>query len=365
MTVQPHHARSGVSELVVIGASAGGIEALRTIVAALPRSFGVPVLVVVHVPSHFRSRLPELLARASGLDVAHATHEEPLRPGIIRIAPPDHHLIVRDGMLHVGRTPAENRHRPSIDVLFRSAAGWYGARVLAVLLSGGPGDGPAGAAVVREAGGMVFVQDPADAVFGALPESALQHVEPDAVANARELGRLIAEVVTSAVYSPRDADLPIKETKSMDVIEPWHGEGWKPSAFACPDCTGVLWERADGRLVRFRCRVGHAYGPDALLDGQRDELEQALWSAINTMEERGQLAARIASNATTSGIKRVADRYDRTARDMERQSRQIRELLASWADPRLEGVASPQDLAQADRAVAAQGGASSAGPGGT
>jgi two-component system chemotaxis response regulator CheB len=327
--------------LVVVGGSAGGIEALGTIVKTLPHQMPIPVLVVNHVPPRFPSHLPQILGRTTALDVAHAIDGERIKRGTIRIAPPDHHLVVHDGRLNLTRTPKENRHRPSIDVLFRSAARWYGARVVAVVLSGGPGDGADGVRAVSRGGGQVLVQEPADAMFSALPESALEVARPQYMGSAEELGRVLSNLANLAPSERKRGTLEV--TRSMSEEEPTNGEGWRPSVFACPDCTGVLWERDDGELIRFRCRIGHFYGPEALVDGKSEELESALWSAINTMEERGELAQRLSRRADQIGLEETSGRYSETAENMRRQAQQIRDLLATWEDPRLEGVASPAD----------------------
>jgi two-component system chemotaxis response regulator CheB len=329
-------------QLIAVGASAGGVNALTRMADRLPADLAAPVLVVLHVPADAPTRLPEILARRTALDVAHASDGERIRAGTIRIAPPDHHLVVRDGQIHLGRTPRENRHRPSIDVLFSTAAEWYGDGLAAVVLSGGPGDGPAGLRFVQDMGGKVLVQDPDDAMVAALPASAIELITPDLVGSPEQLGSWLVELANE-----RRTSIALRKEKVRDQMRDqvrndptMEAEGWRPSAFACPDCTGVLWERDDGRLVRFRCRIGHSFGPDALVDGKGDELESALWSAINTMEERGELATRLAGRAQERGYGDSSLRFARTADDMRRHAAQIRELVGSWDDDRLEGVAS-------------------------
>src|SRR5262245_27321056 len=305
----------------------------------LPEDFPAAILIVVHVPARYPSHLPQILGRRTPLDVAHALDGERIAPGTVRIAPPDVHLVVRDGHMRLTRTPSENRHRPSIDALFRTASHWYGDRLVAVVLSGGPGDGVDGVRAVEDAGGKVLVQDPQDALFGALPYSAMEVVEPAFTGTAHELGEWLAEL--------REPDGSERRLRVMDQSPPRDREltaqGWKPSVFACPDCTGVLWERDDGKLIRFRCRIGHFYGPDALVDGKSEELESARWSAINSMEERGELAQRLAMRAAKGGFTDTSERYQRTAEDMRQQAGQIRELVGSWSDPRLDGVPSPAE----------------------
>ncbi|HUP83227.1 MAG TPA: chemotaxis protein CheB [Candidatus Limnocylindria bacterium] len=303
-----------MTELVVLGGSAGAIQALGELLAQLPPDYEAATLVVVHVPPNHPSRLPEVLARQTGLDVAHARDGERITPGTVRIAPPDRHLVVSDGVMRLSRGPRENRHRPSIDVLFRSAATWYGAGLTAGLLSGGPGDGIAGLSLVREAGGLTLIQDPAQALLPPLPERALEEVGADHVASAAELGRLLA-TGQGQRQSGRSESAPTET------------DGWQPAAFACPDCSGALWQTDDGRILRYRCRVGHAYGPDALMEVKASELEQTLWSAINVMEERAELSERLATRADAKGFDETALDYRATADEMTHQAAQLRELV--------------------------------------
>ena len=266
-----------MSALTVIGGSAGGIEALTSLVQQLATDTRDPVLAVIHVPPTHRSRLPDILRRHTRLDVAHATDGEDLRAGIVRIAPPDHHLLVVDGRIRLSRGPRENRHRPSIDVLFRSAVRWYGSDVTAVLLSGGPGDGVGGLSLVKASGGVTMVQDPDQSFAPALPEDAIEMVQPDFIGSPAELGARVAQGITeqrpprpSAPNGPEHLHVEAQgEMAGMAGVE-MVGSGWKPSGFACPDCNGALWELDDGKIIRFRCRVGHMYAAESLVDGQAD-----------------------------------------------------------------------------------------------
>jgi two-component system chemotaxis response regulator CheB len=342
-----------MSALTVIGGSAGGVEALTSVVEHLPPQMREPVLAVIHVPANYRSRLPEILQRHTSLDVAHATDGEKLRPGIVRIAPPDHHLLVVDGRIRLSRGPRENRHRPSIDVLFRSAVRWHGREVTALLLSGGPGDGVGGLSLVKAAGGVTLVQDPAYSFAPALPEDAIENVEPDFIGSAAELGARVAELAdqpranrTATAHLPEPQQLHVEAQGEMAGVE-MAGSGWKPSGFACPDCNGALWELDDGKLIRFRCRVGHMFAAEALVHGQAEELEEALWSAINVMEERGELTRRLADRAAQSGFDETSQRYRRTSQEMHEQAAQIRALLASEGGFGLEPGDEPPAVASA------------------
>jgi two-component system chemotaxis response regulator CheB len=180
---------------VVVGASAGGIEALKTLAAGLPPELPAAVAVVLHVSPHADSRLPEILARAGLLPVSHASDGEPLRTGHIYVAPPDRHLLLRDGRCVVTLGPRENYARPAIDPLFRSAAAEFGHRVVAVVLSGTLSDGVAGAKAVSQAGGSVIVQDPSRAVFPDLPWNAITRDHPDRVLPPEQIAAEISAQV--------------------------------------------------------------------------------------------------------------------------------------------------------------------------
>jgi len=324
-----------VTDLVVVGASAGGIEALSTIVTQLPADLDAAVLIVVHVPASYPSHLPEILARQAALPAAHVADGEPIRLSTIRVAPPDHHLVVRDGHLHLTRGPRENRHRPSIDVLFRTAAEWYGPQVTGVILSGGPGDGVAGARAISEAGGTLLVQAPNDATIAALPQSVLPIAEPDAVMPAFQIGRRLGERANGGANASLQPSIRKEvQTAGMTEVPTPQLPGWQPSGYACPDCSGALWERDDGHVLLFRCRVGHGFSSDGLLDAKGEELEGALWSAINVMEERAELAERLKRRAQEQGFARTAQRYQATVQEMRGHVNALRDALRPSANDR-------------------------------
>lgn len=319
--------------IVVVGASAGGIEALLQVVRALPATTEAALFVTVHFPVGGTSVLPQILSRAGPLPAAHATDGEPIVARRIYVAPPDYHLLVHDGTVRLSRGPRENGYRPAIDPMFRSAAMAFGPRVIGVVLSGNLDDGTSGLAAVKRRGGLALVQDPGDAVFDSMPRSAIAHVRVDRVATAGELGQLIAECVADPVDDggtrPMSDDVRETDYDAADVNAIEHPEDHPGdvSAFSCPDCGGVLWQIQEGDFVRFRCRVGHSWTSDALVAEQSDQVDDALWAALRSLEERTSLLRQMAARYRRSGTDTLATRFELQAAQMEARAHLVRDLV--------------------------------------
>jgi two-component system chemotaxis response regulator CheB len=325
------------SRLVVVGASAGGVEALKTFVSGLPPELPAAVGVVLHVSPNGRSHLPEILSRAGRLPTAHALDGEPVRAGHVYVAVPDRHLLAREGRWLVVRGPRENNARPAIDPLFRSAALEFGRSTIAVVLSGSRGDGVAGAAAVSARGGVVIVQDPEEAEFGGMPASTIAGDHPDRI---MPLAGIAAAVVDALEELPEeeqmsdnaDEEMSLENRYSMldrETTERSQPPG-EPSAFSCPACGGVLWEVEDGQILRYRCRVGHAYTVDSMYDDQRDGVEYALWAAFRALHERAELTHRIAHRTRGSGP--TSKRFEELSREALDQANLIRTVLLERND---------------------------------
>ena len=281
--------------VVVAGASAGGVETLCRLVNALPAGFPAPLLVVLHMAPNAASALPAILNRCGALDAAHAENGDALLPGRVYVAPPDHHLIVVDGRIAVTRGPKENGVRPAIDPLFRSAVHALGRRVIAVVLSGSLDDGTEGLRVVKARGGTTVVQDPDDALFPSMPASAMRYAAPDHVVGLAELPGLLVELAGKLAdrHSPH-GEAPMDEPTGDEAgADEQEGE---ITELRCPDCGGTLWETGD-EFPRYRCRVGHAFSPESLVAQQSAALEEAMWAAVVALEERADLADRMARRA--------------------------------------------------------------------
>ncbi len=319
-------------DVIVIGASAGGVEALRQLAATLPADLPAAVLVVLHLPAGGFSALPAILSRSGPLPAQHAQGGEKLEPGRILVAPVDHHLLVTDSGLELGRGPKENGHRPAVDVLFRSAARALGPRVIGVVLSGSLDDGTAGLGSIAARGGRTVVQDPRDALYVAMPRSALAHVAVDHVVPiagmAEVLSLLCREEIPAAVAPPPEpmeveTDVAMLEPDALLRVE----RPGRPAGLGCPQCHGALFEIDESNVVHYRCRIGHAWSPESLLVEQSEALENALWMALRVLEDRAALCRRLGEPARQRGHVRTAGRYEQREAESRRAAEVIREVL--------------------------------------
>jgi two-component system, chemotaxis family, protein-glutamate methylesterase/glutaminase len=310
------------THVVGIGASAGGVDALRDLVGRLGADMQAAICVVLHVPATGRSLLAPILARRTDLPVDVAADGEAVQAGRVYVAPPDRHLTVDEGRLRLTRGPKENGVRPAVDPMLRSLAVAYGARAVAVVLSGALGDGSSGALAVRRAGGAVIVQDPAEAPVASMPESTLAAVgEGASVLPAAEIGPALA-ALAGRVPMREDTVMPGPRDLSQHPERP----AGPPSAFTCPECNGPLWESDQGGVLRFRCRVGHGFSEDALVGEQGTAVEAALWIALESLEERAEFLRRIADRHTETRP-RLRARYEHAAADALQRAELIRTAL--------------------------------------
>jgi two-component system chemotaxis response regulator CheB len=319
-------------DIVGVGASAGGVEALRALVGGLPADFRGAVLVVLHVPRDAPSALPAILRRSGPLPAAVAVDGEPLRHGRIYVAPSDHHVLVLDGHIRLSRGPAENGHRPAVDPLFRSLARAFGRRAVGVVLSGSRDDGAAGLADIAASGGLAVVQDTDDALYPWMPAAALRSVPEAQVAAAGKLGEILAGIAAAdlpAAAPDTDGDDALRDAEvAIADLDPLTTDdlGVPPAGYGCPACGGSLFEIPGKITPRYRCRVGHAFTPESLLDEQALTLESALWVALRALEEKSTLSRRMADSPgrrdSASG-----DRFRAVAADAEAAGATIRNLI--------------------------------------
>ncbi len=322
-------------DIIVIGASAGGIEALKKLVAQLPDNFLGTLFIVLHISPEHRSVLPQILARLCPLPVVHATDSDAIQSGRIYVAPPDHHLIVEQGLVRVTRGPKENRFRPSVDVLFRSAARAYGKRVIGVVLTGALDDGAAGMFAVQERGGIAVVQDPFDALYPSMPISAMKAVAVDHCVPISELGSLLVSLTNEAIQDL--GVFPVSEQMEIEVGVAREDNAFKhgvmklgePSPYTCPECHGVLLRLKQGKLIRFRCHTGHAYSPNSLLVEVTKSIDDALWNTLRGIEESEMLMSHIAQHLREANDVDTAELFLQKADDAQRRADLVRQAVMS------------------------------------
>jgi two-component system chemotaxis response regulator CheB len=315
--------------IVVIGTSAGGLEALRCLVTALPEHFPAPICIVMHTAPQSPGVLHEILARAGKLPAVSVHRSDRLTGGVIYVAPPDCHLVVEPGLVRATRGPKENRFRPAIDPLFRSAAQVYGPAAIGVILTGNLDDGTAGLGTIKQLGGTTIVQDPDDAMYPSMPLSALQHVKVDHRIALADLAPLLVRLTATAVQGAEEFTVPHNIDVEVNIAKEQHPRDAgleaisQPSPYACPECHGVLLQLKDEGRIRFRCHTGHAYSIESLVADVDQGIDTALWNAIRALEEATLLLQRIASLLPSGGD---AARLEGRADDVRRQSDALRQI---------------------------------------
>ena len=318
------------NRVVVIGASAGGVESLRQVASALHHGLPAAIFVVLHIPPSRPSCLPQILSRAGELRAFHPKDGDRIEPGAIYVAPPDHHLLIEGDRVGVKRGPKENRFRPSIDALFRSAAYNYGANVIGVVLSGALDDGTSGLWTIKRLGGTAIVQEPNEARFESMPLSALDQVNVDYVVEAGDIGSLLTRLVGEDRSAPEDDGDPIlrKRVKTELAIASEGGAFEKGimdvgelTPFTCPECHGALVKLMEGKMTRYRCHTGHGYSDSALLEGVMESTGEQLWQVMRSLEEAVMLIQHMSKDAEHAGNTHRAGALLVTAKDLEARAK--------------------------------------------
>lgn len=328
-------------DIVVIGASAGGVATLLGIVRQLPADLDAAIFVTVHIPPMATSQLPRLLSRASPLPATHPRDGEPIRCKRIYVAPPNRHLLTGRSRVRLSGGPRENGLRPAIDPLFRSAARHHGPRVIGVVLSGLLTDGSLGLREVRRGGGVAVVQDPADALFSDMPANAVQIAEPDHIVTSSEIPILLQRLVGTAAPASDPEETPGMtdndlDTDVWDLDSPLGSDDapGNPSGYSCPECHGVLWEiTEEDESGGFRCRTGHRVSLESLVELKDTEAEGALYGALRALEEKASTRHRLAERMRERGAASVALRFDEQARSTLRQVRILRRVIDGMTTP--------------------------------
>ena len=331
-------------DIIVVGASAGGVEALRRLCAALPADLPAVVLVVQHLSPSARSVLPQLLSRVGPLPATSPADGEMLEAGRIYVGGPDHHMLVRQGKVLMRRGPYENRTRPAVNALFRSAAVAYGSRVIGVVLTGLLDDGTDGLIAIKAAGGTSIVQDPKDAEWPSMPRNALQRDHVDHAVALDDLGALLARLTREEAGPsvPVPEDYMVEDriaaqdfaTLETDAQTPGHA-----SKISCPDCGGVLNQIETDKEVRFRCQVGHAFTPLGLAVSQSEELERALGVAVRTHRDRIRLFSQMKANASDRGLVHATARWQTASEEAEQFITVLEQAMTQLRKPLSDGEA--------------------------
>jgi len=324
-------------DIVVIGASAGGVGALQKLFSQFSPNLQASFFVVLHLAPESPSILATLIDRAGPLTAKTAEDREPIRLGHVYVAPPDFHLLVKPGHIRLHRGPHENRHRPAIDPLFRSAAVAYSTQTVGVVLTGYLDDGTSGLLAIKRCGGVAVVQDPCDADYPDMPTNALAEVEADYCLPLDKIGDAIQKI-TAQPANPVE-DIPQDIEKEAKIAEQTMSDISREqklghlAPMSCPECNGPLWQIDADKVKRYRCHVGHGFTAKALLASQDRALEQALWAAMRTMEERSNMALSMAQNERERGRSKSAKIYEERSQISRSHAQVIRKLLIEGGLP--------------------------------
>lgn len=321
------------TRLVVIGGSAGAISALRQLLAQLPIDFNAAVLIVVHTRRQANSRLAETLRYKSTLPVSFAVDQQPIQNGQVFVAQPNYHLFVEESEVRLIRGPLENMMRPSIDVLFRSAAVAHRNRVTGVLLSGMLDDGVIGLEAIKRCGGTVVVQSPENALHGELPENAIDTVPIDYMVPIEEMESVLQKCIEQPLAAnpevPEDLDREAQMVRRVMFNTDEMNQIGNMVSQSCPSCGGPLWQIKSSPLLQHRCHVGHSFTARTLMEAQDNSAEQALWVALRTLEERGRLLERLYKDFHQKNRLELSKIYRQRAQEASDHANSIRRLLYS------------------------------------
>jgi two-component system chemotaxis response regulator CheB len=346
--------------IIVIGASAGGFEVLKTLVAALPADMDASIFIVWHMSPDVRGILPHVLNRQQTLFAAHAINHEIIKPGKIYIAPPDHHMLIDGNEIRVTKGPKENRFRPAIDPLFRSAAQAYGSRVIGIILSGALDDGTAGLWTIKKYRGLAIVQTPDEADVPSMPENAIRQVAVDYIVPVAEMPALLLKLINTTASGRGLADPDIEEQKrdKIEVNIALEDKSFQdqilnfgsPSAYTCPECHGVLMSLQEGGHLRFRCHTGHAFSADSLLAAVTESIEENLWSAVRNIQESVILLNHMGDHFAEINQPKMAAAYFKKAMEAKARAGLVRDTV--WQHEQLSLDSILKETSESDNSAA-------------
>ncbi|WP_342740952.1 chemotaxis protein CheB [Bradyrhizobium sp. B117] len=323
-------------DIIVIGGSAGATQPLKQILGGLPADLPAAVFIVLHIPAHGIGILSTIASSASRLPVSQAENGMKIEPGRIYLAAPDHHLLLSEDHIFLGRGPRENMVRPAIDALFRSAALYHGPHVIGVLLSGLLSDGAAGLNAIKRCGGMAVVQDPADAIADEMPRRGMEATTIDLCVPGAGMGDVLSELAREQAGDvlpiPPEIKLEVEIAAGDRIGSDNLVSMADPVALTCPACGGVLSVVKESRPMRFRCQVGHGYTADALGKEQEGRVDEALRVALRIIEERAELVQRMAADGRRAGRAAVAEMYEVRAAEYREYADMIRRVVLKSLD---------------------------------
>jgi two-component system, chemotaxis family, protein-glutamate methylesterase/glutaminase len=322
------------TSILVIGTSAGGNFQLPELIKQLTPDMNITVLIVMHLSKgSIGEMLVSRLKKFTSYPCKIPTHGEVLKTRHIYFAKPDHHLMIKGRKILVGRGPMENRYRPSIDTLFRSAAATHGPNVIGIILTGMLEDGASGMLAIRRAGGVCIIQDPNEAQYPDMPQAVLNQLKPDFSVPVSEMGQTLSTVLRATSRRKTSSVIPADIIKEAEIAERVQinidalKEIGENSLFSCPDCGGGLWEKKANGHSHYRCHVGHAFTSEGLLNGMETSTESALWTALRILEERKNLLRKIGAKEKNNGNRKLAVTYDKRAVELEQQIEQLKKVL--------------------------------------
>jgi len=341
-------------DIVVIGASAGGMDALQKLVSRLPADLPAAVFVVWHLAPGLKSVLPSVLSKAGPLPAFNPEDGDRIEKGRIYVAPNDHHMLLEKGYVRITKGPKENRFRPAIDPLFRSAAYVYGPRTIGVVMTGALDDGTAGLWTIKLRGGTAIVQEPADAMIRSMPMNALEHTDADYQVPAAEIGELLGRLVREEAPAAPELAAEEQDKTRREIRIAEGADGMEEnimqfgvlSPFTCPECNGVLTMLREGGILRFRCHTGHALSSGTLLDQTMQSIEDKLWDALRAVDETVMLLNKLGEQFAQAGNTRAAELCFDKARETHERGQPIREIAMQTEELATEELAA-EDLNQA------------------
>lgn len=322
-------------DIIVVGASAGGVQALMELVGCLPLSFNGSVFIVLHIPAYSPSSLPEILSRCGSFKAIHPKDGEKIQEKMIYVAPPDHHLLIEDKKVLVKKGPKENRFRPSIDALFRSAAYSYGSRVIGIILSGVLDDGTSGMWTIKRLGGFTIVQDAHEAMHPQMPLNVQEHVDVDRCIPVAEMCKVIDQVKNEPASDKLPTEKIDMEMLEIEITIAKQDNAFslgiinkgELTSFTCPECHGALVRLMEGNIIRFRCHTGHAFTASALLAGITKTIEEALWSSMRAVEECTLLLGKLKDDFTKIGNTKAASFFASAEKEQRARARIIHDSV--------------------------------------